>query len=103
MSEQEIIGVYICEGCGIGDVVDIDAMAAVATDELKIPLCRKHGQLCGEQGVKLIADDVASGAVTKPVIAACSPRVMADKFAFDGAYTVRANLREQVAWCHKAE
>jgi quinone-modifying oxidoreductase subunit QmoB len=102
MSEQDIIGVYICEGCGIGDAIDIDAITAIATDELKIPVCRKHGQLCGDEGIKLIADDVASGAVAKPVIAACSPRVMADKFAFDGAYTVRANLREQVVWCHPA-
>ena len=34
------------------------------------------------------------------VVGACSPRVMADKFRFDGVSVVRANLREQVAWSH---
>jgi len=102
MSEQDIIGVYICEGCGIGDAIDVDATAGIATDELKVPLCKKHSHLCSDEGVKLIAGDVAAGAVNKPVIAACSPRVMADKFTFDGAHVVRANLREQVVWCHPA-
>ncbi len=42
--------------------------------------------------------DVEEGVVNRLVVGACSPRVMADKFRFDGVPVVRANLREQVAW-----
>ena len=104
MSEavEEKIGVYLCSGCGIGDAVDLDATATVATDEMKAPLCKQHEALCSEDGVKLIAGDLAAGDTTKPVIAACSQRVMSDKFAFDGVNVIRANLREQAVWCHPA-
>jgi quinone-modifying oxidoreductase, subunit QmoB len=102
MTEEAKIGVYLCSGCGIGDAVNIDAIAAIATDEMKAPLCKNHEALCSEAGVKLIADDIASGKTTKPVIAACSQRVMTDKFAFDGVSVIRANLREQAVWCHPA-
>ncbi len=100
MSEDAKIGVYLCSGCGIGDAIDVDATAAIATDEMKAPLCKQHEALCSAEGVKLIADDLASGETTKPVIAACSQRVMTDKFGFDGVNVIRANLREQVVWCH---
>jgi quinone-modifying oxidoreductase subunit QmoB len=40
--------------------------------------------------------------VTLPVIAACSPRMKTDTFAFgQGVVPERVNLRELVAWCHK--
>ncbi len=102
MSEEHKIGAYLCSGCGIGEAVDMEALATVATDEMKAAGCKTHEALCSEDGVKLIADDVASGETTKPMIAACSHRVMTDKFQFDGVNVVRANLREQVVWCHPA-
>jgi len=100
MSEDAKTGVYLCSGCGIGDAVDTDAIATIATDEMKAASCKQHAALCSDEGVKLIADDLASGETTSPVIAACSQRVMTDKFQFDGANVIRANLREQVVWCH---
>ncbi|MBT6406908.1 MAG: FAD-dependent oxidoreductase [Rhodospirillaceae bacterium] len=99
---EDKIGVYLCSGCGIGDAVDMDAMSTIATDEMKASSCKSHEALCTEAGVKLIGDDIASGETTKPVIAACSQRVMTDKFAFDGVNVIRANLREQAVWCHTA-
>lgn len=33
------VGVYICSGCGIGDALDIDALAKVAAKEYKAPVC----------------------------------------------------------------
>ncbi len=95
-------GVYLCGGCGIAEAVDMDAVEKVATDEFKMTICKRHEFLCGEDGRKLIADDLAAGGVNQPIIAACSPRVMTDKFTFDGAQVVRANLREQVAWAMAA-
>ncbi|HEC14503.1 MAG TPA: CoB--CoM heterodisulfide reductase iron-sulfur subunit A family protein, partial [Rhodospirillales bacterium] len=82
--------------------IDIDTLETVATGECKVSLCKKHDSLCSDEGVKLIEADIKSGAVNKAIIAACSPRVMTDKFSFEGASILRANLREQVIWCHPA-
>jgi quinone-modifying oxidoreductase, subunit QmoB len=103
--KEKKMGVYLCGGCGIDAASPLAGLEKVATKEFKAPLCRKHDYLCGEDGLKLISDDVAAGTVNQAVIAACSPRVNADKFRFDGVQVVRANLREQVAWTqpHGAE
>ncbi len=95
-------GVYICSGCSIGDAVSVDALAQIASDEYKVPLCRQHDFLCGEEGRALIEADLADGSINQPIIAACSPRVMTDNFSFDGVPAIRANLREQVAWSKPA-
>jgi len=91
-------GVYLCSGCGIGDAVSVDDLEQVANSEFKVPTCRHHAAFCSDEGVAVITKDIADGVVNQAVIAACSPRVMADKFQFDNAQTVRANLREQVVW-----
>jgi quinone-modifying oxidoreductase subunit QmoB len=93
---------YICTGCGIGDVVDIEALSGVVSGEMKME-CKTHAAFCGEAGRALIQADVDAG-VNTVVIGACSPRVMQDVFSFgDDKITIRANLREQVAWCRPAE
>ncbi|HEY4773515.1 MAG TPA: FAD-dependent oxidoreductase [Xanthobacteraceae bacterium] len=91
-------GVYLCGGCGIAEAVSLDALEAVAVKEFKVAHCRRHEFLCGEDGVRAIRGDVAAGTVNQVVVAACSPRVNADRFQAEGAQVFRANLREQVAW-----
>jgi quinone-modifying oxidoreductase subunit QmoB len=99
MSEQTMNpGVYLCNGCGIGDAVSVDALEQIANSEYKVPVCRQHDFLCGDEGRALIDADLAEGSVNQPIIAACSSRVMTDRFTFDGVPAIRANLREQVAW-----
>ncbi|MBN2417763.1 MAG: CoB--CoM heterodisulfide reductase iron-sulfur subunit A family protein, partial [Deltaproteobacteria bacterium] len=93
--------VYICTGCGIGDALDIDKLELVATDEFSVPICRRHANLCGKEGVELIKKDMADEGVNTIAIAACSPRVMYDVFNFDGCIVDRINLREQVVWSQK--
>ena len=95
-------GVYLCKGCGIGDAISVDALEKIAATDYKIPVCRQHDMLCGDEGRALIDADLANGSVNQAIIAACSPRVMTDRFTFDGAAAVRANLREQVAWSKPA-
>ncbi len=90
-------GVYLCQGCGIGEGIDASKLEKVVKAELKVAHCIKHAALCSDEGVATIAADVAAGTIDGVVVAACSPRVMADKFAF-GVPTIRANLREHVAW-----
>jgi quinone-modifying oxidoreductase subunit QmoB len=90
-------GVYICEGCGIGEALDIDALKAVAEEEgLTTKTCPV---LCGKEGVAMLQKDVAEG-VNTLILAACSRRVLYDVFRFDGCIVERTNLREGVVWSH---
>jgi quinone-modifying oxidoreductase subunit QmoB len=88
---------YICAGCGIGDALDLEALAGVVTGEMAMD-CKTHECLCGADGRALIEKDIAGG-VNTVVVGACSPRVMTQEFDFGtDKITVRANLREQVVW-----
>jgi len=93
--------VYICTGCGIGDALDIEQFSKVATDEGSAPICRNHSNLCSQEGVALIKDDIANEGANTLVIAACSHRVMYDAFNFEHCIVDRVNIREQVVWCQK--
>jgi quinone-modifying oxidoreductase subunit QmoB len=94
------LGVYICSGCGIGDALDLEKLAGVATGEYKIDVVKTHPFLCGEEGVGLIKKDIEEG-VNTVVIAGCSPRVNYETFSFGPSVVLeRANLREHVIWCH---
>ncbi len=90
---------YICTGCGIGEALDAEALAKVATGEYKAPICKNHPFLCSPEGVELIKADMAGEGVNTIVIAACSPRVNYDVFDFGNVVLDRVNLREQVVWC----
>jgi quinone-modifying oxidoreductase subunit QmoB len=90
-------GVYICNGCGIGESLNIDKLGEVASDEGHS--VKTSPALCGQQGVELLKADVAAG-VNTLILAACSPRVLTDVFRFDGCIVERVNLREQVVWSH---
>jgi quinone-modifying oxidoreductase subunit QmoB len=88
---------YICAGCGIGDALDLEALAGVVTGEMSME-CKTFDCLCGAEGRALIEKDIAAG-VNTVVVGACSPRVMTQEFDFGkDKITVRANLREQVVW-----
>ncbi len=89
---------YICGGCGIGEALDMEALAEVVTDEMSME-CKEHACLCGSEGRALIEKDIKDDGVNTVVIGACSPRVMQNEFDFgEDKITVRANLREQVVW-----
>jgi quinone-modifying oxidoreductase subunit QmoB len=90
-------GVYICEGCGIGESLDVKALCGVPEEE-GVPV-KTHPFLCGKDGVDLLKKDIADGTNTL-VLAACSRRVNFDIFRFDGCIVDRVNLREGVVWSH---
>ena len=97
------LGVYICSGCDIGNALDVDALCKVATKECKIPICKNHAFLCGEEGTSVIKKDIEGDGVNTVVIAACSPRAKMDVFSYDPSiYLERVNLREHVVWTHPA-
>lgn len=93
---MEKVGVYICTGCGI-DKLDVEKLKAVSK-ELGIE-AKVHPFLCSAEGVEFIKKDLAN--LDALVIAACSPRVKASVFNFDGKYVERVNLREGVVWSHE--
>jgi quinone-modifying oxidoreductase, subunit QmoB len=98
---EKKLGVYICGGCSISEGVDLEKLALVATKEYKVPVCKTHPALCGEEGVGLIRQDIETDGVNTVVIAACSGRVKFDVFDFGPANIVeRVNVREQVVWTH---
>jgi quinone-modifying oxidoreductase, subunit QmoB len=87
---------YICTGCGIGEVLDTDALCGIV-GESKIE-CKTHPALCGAEGLAFIKSDI-DGGVNTVILGACSPRVLSQEFDFgDDKITVRVNLREQVVW-----
>ncbi|VAW35282.1 Anaerobic respiratory complex protein QmoB [hydrothermal vent metagenome] len=94
---DNVYGAYLCTGCGIGDVLDIDGLKAAASEsgmEMK-----DHSCLCGADGRSFIEKDMADNGINTLVICACSPRVMQKEFNFgDQTITIRGNLREHVAW-----
>jgi quinone-modifying oxidoreductase subunit QmoB len=91
-------GVYICEGCGIGEAVDIEKLSEVPKEEgFPVKTCPI---LCSQEGVELLKKDIADEGVNALVIAACSRRVLYDVFRFDGCIVDRVNLREGVVWTH---
>ncbi len=91
-------GVYICEGCGIGEALDIEKLCDVPKEEgFPVKTCPI---LCSTEGVELLKKDIADEGVNTLVLAACSRRVLYDVFRFDGCIVDRVNLREQVVWSH---
>ncbi len=102
MAIETKVGVYLCSGCGIGESINCDGLAKVATGENKVPLCKIKGRLCSDEVVAEIRDDIKRENLNRVVIGACSPRVLSDVFQFDSNVLVdRVNLREGVAWAHK--
>ncbi|HBI16232.1 MAG TPA: heterodisulfide reductase subunit A [Desulfobulbaceae bacterium] len=94
---DKVYGGYLCTGCGIGDVLDIEALKSTASSAGMA--MQDHPCLCGAEGRALIEKDIAEKGVNTIVVCACSPRVMQNEFNFgENTITVRGNIREQVAW-----
>jgi len=100
---EKKIGFYVCSGCGIGEAIDVNALAELAKSEFQVEICRSHECLCQPGGIDTIKADIEKEGVNTIVVAACSPRVMYDVFDFGIDKVVeRVNLREQVVWTHPA-
>jgi quinone-modifying oxidoreductase subunit QmoB len=96
---EKNIGVYICKGCGIGDVVDVEEVKKEAQGKPKVPKenFKMHDALCSPEGIAMIKSDISAG-INCVNIAACSPRVKYEEFDFPGTFVERTNIRELVAW-----
>ncbi|MBW2306262.1 MAG: FAD-dependent oxidoreductase [Deltaproteobacteria bacterium] len=99
---EKKVGVYLCTGCSIGESLDIEKLRSLATSEYHVEVCRVHPFLCEEEGTRVIIEDAENEGISAVVVAACSQRVNTDIFNFPSMVVERVNLREQVAWCHRA-
>jgi quinone-modifying oxidoreductase subunit QmoB len=96
LKEQRVLA--ICSGCGIGEAVDVDRIIRMAEKEAGDLHCIRHPALCSEAGLQDLHRMLREKNAGQVVVAACSPRVMAEKFRMIGRYVERVNLREQVTW-----
>ena len=96
---EKTIGVYICEGCGIGSALKTRQLLDSIKDIQSVTLTKCHMALCSPEGIETIKSDIETTDLNGIVIGACSPRVNSDIFSFDNKQTERVNLREQVIWC----
>ncbi len=98
------LGVFLCSGCGIGDALDLDAVASAAGEHgAKFSL--SHPCLCGEEGLTAVRQAVADNALDGLLMCACSERAKTAEFASLGAddrSIYRVSLREHVVWSHPA-
>jgi len=102
MAIETKVGVYLCSGCGIGDSINCQQLAQVASNENKVPVCKISPWLCTEENVDMIKKDIDNEKLNRVVIGACSQRYLSDVFKFDPKVFVdRVNLRENVSWTHK--
>ncbi|MEJ2182537.1 MAG: FAD-dependent oxidoreductase [Nitrospirota bacterium] len=97
---EKNIGVYICKGCGIGDVVDAEKLASEAASNTRTAAekFKVADVMCSPEGIKLVQDDMAQNGVNTMVVAACSPRVKFKEFDFPNSIVERVNIRELCAW-----
>ncbi|MGA7180526.1 MAG: hydrogenase iron-sulfur subunit [Thiobacillaceae bacterium] len=102
MADEKKYAAYICKGCGLGDRLDTDALAATAQKDGKMNVVRQHDFLCNADGVAMIKNDIANEGVTHVMIGACSRRAKTEAFYFPNNALARANLREGVIWIRPA-
>ena len=96
------VGVFLCTGCEIGDLLDIDGLTDSANEE-GAAKCIKHECLCSPEGVEEIDKAISEDGINGVLIAACSPRVKVKEFSFDKTKIAveRVSLREQAVWSQK--
>jgi heterodisulfide reductase subunit A len=106
---EERIGVYICHcGTNIAKMVDVEAVAQFAQEIPGVAIARSYKYMCSNPGQDMILADIAEHALTRIVVASCSPRM--HEPTFRGALSRAglnpymldmANIREQCSWIHE--
>lgn len=106
---EEKIGVYICHcGTNIAGVVDVEAVATWAGEELEekgVVVSRDYKFMCSSLGQELIQADIKEQGLTRVVVAACSPhlheqtfRTACSRAGMNPYLCEMVSVREQVSW-----
>ena len=107
----EKIGVYICHcGTNIAGVVDVKELTRWAKEQLGhrgVVIARDEKFLCSSLGQELIENDIKKEALTRVVVAACSPhlhektfRNACERAGLNPYLCEMTSIREQVSWVH---
>jgi heterodisulfide reductase subunit A len=107
----EKIGVYICHcGTNIAGVVDVKELTRWAKEQLGhrgVVIARDEKFLCSSLGQELIENDIKKEALTRVVVAACSPhlhektfRNACERAGLNPYLSEMTSIREQVSWVH---
>ena len=102
------IGVYICHcGTNIAGTLDVTALREFAAGLPGVVVARDYKYMCSDPGQDLIKTDIAEHALTRIVVAACSPHLHENTFRRAGEegglnpYLCQmVNLREHDSWVH---
>ena len=97
------IGVYLCDGCGIGTTLNTKQLSEALADTPQVKIIACHPVLCSQEGTDIIRSDLSARNLDGIVIGACSPRVKTNIFKFGEIQTERVNLREHVVWCSESD
>jgi heterodisulfide reductase subunit A len=107
--EQRKVGVYLCLcGGNIGDVVDVERVAAAARQLPGVATAKVHTFMCSDPGQQMITEDILTQGVNRVVVGSCTPFL--HESTFRGAVArggmnpylyEHANLREQCSWAHR--
>ena len=99
-------GVYVCHcGTNIAATVDVEAVAAYASELDDVVLARDYSYMCSDPGQDLIKQDIRELGLNRVVVASCSPLMHEPTFrqacaeaGLNPFYFQMANIREQCSW-----
>jgi len=101
---MEKLGVFLCSGCGIGDALDLDAVAGVATEN-GAAATLTHECLCAAEGLDAIKAAATENELDSILVCACSERVKTREFlglGYSSSGMYRIPFREHCTWSHPA-
>ena len=105
---EERVGVFVCNcGTNIARVVDAAAVVQAASTIPGVEVACAYKYMCSNPGQELLAKDIGEHALTRVVVAACSPRMHEGTFrkavergGINPYFLEMANIREQCSWVH---
>lgn len=95
---EKKLGLYICQGCSIGESIKTDKLEAIGKNIFKIPVVKCHPIFCSKHGLDIIKNDIQTEGVNTIIIAGCSSRVKYEEFNFQGCIVERIPIRELAVW-----
>jgi len=108
MSEEPLIGVYICHcGGNISDTVNVEMVKEAASLFRGVKVAQTYEYLCSNPGQDMIKKGIREHRLNRVVVASCSPRMHLDTFrqavksAGLNPYLLdMVNIREHCSWVH---
>jgi quinone-modifying oxidoreductase subunit QmoB len=101
MANTKKIGVYICSGFDIGEVIDCEKLAEDMQKDENVAFCKIIPDLMTSKGAEQVKKDIESEELDAVIIGGSSMRYHTELFKFNGTWVERVNLREGVAWTHE--